>query len=84
MHPELPRESWGSPRARCSRRSGSFYGQGSRLTWAAGFTPAPRRTSAADILSNTSAGEIKQSSHGGQAGQQPALNIPPAHSQALQ
>lgn len=79
MHPELPRESWGSPRARCRSALGLLLGARLAADVGAarpGFAPAPRRTSASDIPSNTSAGEIKQSSHGGQAGQEPARNIP--------
>lgn len=77
MHPEVPRESWGSPRARCCSALGLLLGARLAADAAAarpGFAPAPRRTSGSDIPSNTSAGEIKQSSHGGQ---EPALNIPP-------
>lgn len=43
-----------------------------------GFAEARAAQAAGDIPSNTSAGEIKQSAHRGQAGQEAALNIPSA------
>lgn len=73
----IPGEGWGEPRARCCSALGLLLGARH------GRDLLPLRTSGADIPSNTSAGEIKQSSRGGPAGQEPARNIP-AHSQALQ